>query len=316
MVNIQLHVRNINRYRPIRTIAIAALASLVVGSAGVQARAADGPGVEKVAPELVANAAKLSLGSGTNGAVEFDGSRLRVVIPKDPTEPITLSEGTTAVVSFKIPYGASSDAVGVTDGRVSFRNKRGFTTIPVVKVDGSVAVATSIASKASPSRYAYDVNLPKGATLHTDEFGGAFALASDGRTVLTTVQPAWAKDRLGRSVATYYEVDGNRLVQVVKHRDERVAYPVIADPWWGNQWKISSTSANRLASLVNYGAGISGIVAAICGGSVVGIPCGVAYGVAAGLLAIGSSAISYCNSKGRGININLTWNSVLWCTSR
>lgn len=43
---------------------------------------------------------------------------------------------------------------------------------------------------------------------------------------------------------------------------------------------------------------------------------GAAYGVAAGLLVIGSAAVQWCNANGRGININVAWNGWVWCTSR
>lgn len=52
-----------------------------------------------------------------------------------------------------------------------------------------------------------------------------------------------------------------------------VTYPVVTDPWWGLQYRVSSKSANRLVALLAGGAGASGIVAVICSGSIVAVPC-------------------------------------------
>lgn len=40
----------------------------------------------------------------------------------------------------------------------------------------------------------------------------------------------WAYDAAGRAVPTYYVADGSRLIQVVRHDVEGIAYPVVADP--------------------------------------------------------------------------------------
>lgn len=40
----------------------------------------------------------------------------------------------------------------------------------------------------------------------------------------------WAVDADGVDVATWYEVRGTTLVQVVDHRGKNVTYPIVADP--------------------------------------------------------------------------------------
>ena len=158
------------------------------------------------------------------------------------------------------------------------------------------------------------VELPAGATLQLQTDGSVTAHAADGEVFGGFAAP-WAVDAEGNDVPTSFSVTEAGLVQLVEVTED-MAFPVVADPWWGIQYKISSKSANRLSSLLNGGAGVSTIVAAICAGTVVGIPCGVAYGVAAGLLVIGGSVVSWCNSKGRGININKPWAGPIYCTSR
>ena len=61
--------------------------------------------------------------------------------------------------------------------------------------------------------------------------GSVVILGSTGEFI-GGVAPDWAKDNLGNSVPTWYEVDGNTLVQIVDH-DKATEYPVVADPWFG-----------------------------------------------------------------------------------
>ena len=116
------------------------------------------------------------------------------------------------------------------------------------------------------------------------------------------------------SVPTHYIVRGSTLIQVVEHRTSSVAYPVTADPWWGLQFKITSTTANKLVAIFGSGAAAATIVAAVCTGLIVGIPCGAAAAVVAGLLAGGAAVLAYCNAGGRGLYINESWNGWVWCT--
>ncbi|MEA5455521.1 DUF2599 domain-containing protein [Sinomonas sp. JGH33] len=43
----------------------------------------------------------------------------------------------------------------------------------------------------------------------------------------------WAKDANGAKVATHYEVRSDGLAQIIEHRGANVAYPVVADPYFG-----------------------------------------------------------------------------------
>lgn len=63
--------------------------------------------------------------------------------------------------------------------------------------------------------------------------GGALILRDAQGAMLGGVAPAWARDANGLSVVTHYEIDGNRVTQVVNHSGVAIAYPVVADPFWG-----------------------------------------------------------------------------------
>ena len=99
--------------------------------------------------------------------------------------------------------------------------------------DGSVRISTVIHSAAAPTRYSYPVTVAGGGSLHADPSGGVAVFASDGSYV-GEVLPAWARDATGREIPTHYEVNGLTITQVVDISDPGIAFPVVADPTWGN----------------------------------------------------------------------------------
>lgn len=304
------------RLRALAVTTAAALALTMSQTASAEAARAHGPDarstISSVAPEFLSGEATTATTSGAT--VNVSAGTRQVAVSTDAAGQIRFDAGVGAPLKISLPKSKEAKAKRGVSG-VTFQGGD-YSTVVSTKSDASVAVATVLENRQAPTRFEYAVEMPTGASLSTDEYGGAYVLGADGQSVLATVAPAWAKDANGRPVNSHYEVAGSTLVQVVAHKAQGVAYPVVADPWWGMQYAISAASANRLAALLFTGAGISGIVAAICGGSVVGIPCGVAYGVAAGLLSIGGGVISYCNANGRGIYLNVTWNNVIWCSSR
>lgn len=86
--------------------------------------------------------------------------------------------------------------------------------------------------------------------------------------------------------------------------------------WWGVDHNFGPVGTNRIVYILNVGGGISGIVAAICGGSIVGIPCGAAYGVAAGLAAIGAAVIAWCGRHGNGFRFVKPYVGPPYCEAR
>lgn len=54
---------------------------------------------------------------------------------------------------------------------------------------------------------------------------------ADG-TSLANFEPAWANDATGAPVSSRFIISGTTLTQIVDHRADGVAYPVVADPWW------------------------------------------------------------------------------------
>ena len=157
-----------------------------------------------------------------------------VKVPTDPSEEVTLtSPSTEGTIGVALPFRDQADsAVAEAKGIVSYDNKNGTVTAPVVKKDGGVQITTIIHEADAPTRFDYDVSLPSGTRMVLDESGVVQVLDSAG-AMQAGFAPAWARDATGRDVPTHYEVSGSSLVQVVDHDVPDVRYPVVADPFLG-----------------------------------------------------------------------------------
>lgn len=52
--------------------------------------------------------------------------------------------------------------------------------------------------------------------------------------IVTTIEAEpWAKDANSKAIPTRYVIDGTKLTQIIDHRADGIAYPVVADPWFG-----------------------------------------------------------------------------------
>ncbi|PZE87058.1 hypothetical protein DEI91_01840 [Curtobacterium sp. MCBD17_032] len=154
-----------------------------------------------------------------------------VAVPKDASDGAVLSTGDREL-TVSLPFAeeaASADTS--TDGVATFDNGNASSTTPVVHDDGTLQIVTVIDDAGAPTRYDYDLSVPSGGEMVLREDGVVVIIDGDGGFA-GAVAPAWAKDADGTAVPTRYEVDGNRLTQVIDHA-EAAQYPVVADPWLG-----------------------------------------------------------------------------------
>lgn len=153
-----------------------------------------------------------------------------VAIPVDPRDELSLAvEHVGIEISVGLPFADQAEKATVeADGIVSYDNRNGTTTVPVVKDDGSVQITTVIDSASAPTRFDYTIALPAGGYLEQLD-GGMIVIRDTDGGFQGGVLPAWAKDADGADVPTHFEVDGGVLTQVVEH-DASVSYPVVADP--------------------------------------------------------------------------------------
>jgi YD repeat-containing protein len=86
-------------------------------------------------------------------------------------------------------------------------------------------------SVASPETLRFHVEMPAGATLRANQWGGAELVAGDG-SLLALVPKPWALDAQGTPVPVALAVEGASIVLTLDHREEDFAYPILVDPEW------------------------------------------------------------------------------------
>ncbi|KAB3520862.1 hypothetical protein GC425_06340 [Corynebacterium sp. zg254] len=108
----------------------------------------------------------------------------------------------------------------------------------------SFSQVVTIDSVTSPDAYVFDFALPAGFTLEEAPDGGVFFRSSNGEAA-GRIKTPWAVDAKGKQVDTYFDVQGNRLVQKVDLSSD-LQYPVTADPdgaWGGTKCVAAVTAA-------------------------------------------------------------------------
>lgn len=310
------------RSRLLVTVGVAAV--VMSGALASPAHAATSPSdplsaIEAAAPEVLDGVAAAPVTASGELAITHDLgiAEVAVEVPVDPADGITLDGPDGVSLGIDLPNAILADsAVAEADGIVSYDNRDGSTTVPVVKNDGSVQITTVIDGPEAPTSYAYPLDVPAGASVVLDEVsGGAAVIGADGAW-LAGVDPAWAKDATGAPVPTHYELSGTTLTQVVEHSAE-FAYPVVADPrtsllWWGTATKLTRSETKSLSARI--GSSPPTAVAAFCAfvpTTVAKVACSiaVAWRIPAWITPIKDAA-----RQGRCAQINIPYGSgpALW----
>lgn len=195
-------------------------------------------------------------------------------------------------VSIGLPEELSLEPGGIaSDGTIVYTADN----VPVaatvqVSNDGSVAVSTVLSDSAAPTSYTYEfegVSLAPG-------LDGSVAVVDESlgvRTIVGVVAKPWATDAAGKSVATEYQIEGSRLVQVV-HTDSATVFPVVADPQlrFGTRiyWALTRTEQRYFGSM-----GSAGAAAYLCA-QTAGLACPLAAAAAVGIGMFLADRGGYC----------------------
>ncbi len=202
--------------------------------------------VEAATPDTVADAAQ-GASTEADGSLSYSLVDGEVNIPHDPSDGVSLRSGGTTL-EIALPSAAhADDAVHVSSGVVQYDNNNDSLTVPIVQRDGSVQINTVIQSPQAPSEYSYDIAVPGGGRLSLDASSGLVSIFDAGGGWVGGVNPAWAKDAAGKSVPTWYTVDGSTLTQHVDLTTSNLEFPVVADPWAG-KWLVDHVWWGRRAS--------------------------------------------------------------------
>ncbi|TIC80068.1 hypothetical protein E8D37_15735 [Nocardioides sp. GY 10127] len=185
--------------------------------------------------------------------------------------------------------------------------------------EDGLRAAITIDSVDAPEAYNFEVGGDV-ASLRLNSDGSVAALDLDGNLIAEAASP-WAVDANGQPVPTHYEVNGTTLTQVVEHHSGSWTYGIVADPtfhWWGVRWTLSHTRTQKLILAMSGASAASGVVALLCGGTIAGaIPCGIGYGVVAGVIGFGTAMLNYCDRNAKGITLDYHWFGSYWsCSTR
>lgn len=226
-----------------RVIGLAVVAALTVGiSVPVSATESWTKGVIDAlaaVTEKSKSAATSVLSNVAESQDKPDGSQSRisinagveVTVPIEAVNEIQITSPNGNKLGIQLPFsGDATNAVELSRGVVAYDNMNSSVSVPIVKVDGSVQLATVLTSSAAPIGYSYKFRLPKGSSI--SRLGDGVVLMSQAKFMGAIAAP-WAKDANGRDVPTHYEVSGSTVIQVVDHLSDRFAYPIVADPWFG-----------------------------------------------------------------------------------
>lgn len=154
-------------------------------------------------------------------------------LPATGAEPVTTRGEDGTEVSIWLPTTAAvAEDYVAGQGVQLFDQGNGATSVPLVKDDGSVQILTIIDDAAAPESYSYRVDAPEGSTLAVNEDGTVQITSATGEFI-GGVAAAWAVDANGAPVPTNYQVDGTTLTQLIDHDGGQFAYPIVADPWLG-----------------------------------------------------------------------------------
>ncbi|MFI9504643.1 glycohydrolase toxin TNT-related protein [Nocardia sp. NPDC052566] len=108
------------------------------------------------------------------------------------------------------------------------RNAAASHQLTITKPWGGEQTFILMTDPAAPRTYRFPQQVPPGGQLRKNPDGSVDVLDAEGQIMSHTKAP-WAYDALGRPVRTWYETDGDTLVQHIEP-DADSAYPILADP--------------------------------------------------------------------------------------
>ena len=187
-------------------------------------------GVDDVIQDTISNKENISVARTENA---------EVLIPQNFDNPIIISdiEGEN-VIKMSLP----SDFVGDTtvqsdDGTILLKSDEITpVTLAVQPIEDVMRALIVIENTSAPKSYRFDIEVPEGhrlitteAFLQVDGYIGEVLIVDSENNIINGIEPAWAEDANGKEVKTWYEIDGNTLVQHIEF-DDNSAFPIVADP--------------------------------------------------------------------------------------
>lgn len=144
------------------------------------------------------------------------------------------SEETAKMAGLKLnPDGTSADP--------------SYDIITVPKEDGDYQKLILMKTQDAPKQYRFPLNTPEGGRSVKNDDGSISVFDKNGEQAGQFNAP-WAYDANGKEVPTWYDIEGDEMVQHIEPGPDNV-YPIIADPFWD---KVKSVGSG----VKNFGAGV------------------------------------------------------------
>lgn len=163
--------------------------------------------------------------------VEFGKDSATATVSADVLE---LSNG--VLEGFQLPKSVIAGGIVLADDAYVRMGQDVDLALQVDADDSSMRTQIVIKDRDAPQDFIYQLGLADGAEAVLNADGGVDITqvieGGSGSFIAGGFDPPWAVDSAGKPVATRYEIRGNRLVQIVDHRNSDISYPVVADPFW------------------------------------------------------------------------------------
>lgn len=190
--------------------------NLLVESIGLPLRAPEGGEQEPLDGELVDQGDHL----------EADNAPVEAEISTESAEGFEIPAAGVSVA----PVQAGPAVADEVSDKAFFANAGTDTDYLLAPAATGVEQMLQLRSEDSPEAFAFDVEMPAGATLESSADGGA-RVSKDGEAILA-VSPPSAYDAAGAAVSVSYAISGDRLTIEVPHRAGSYLYPIMVDPLW------------------------------------------------------------------------------------
>lgn len=308
--------------RAIAATSTAALVTLVGATAAVADPAQSPESISELVAAAAPDTARVVDLAKSGDDLEALIEGVAINVPYTAADAITLTDTASSIpLSFQLPHEASVAPARMADsGDVVYVSTDGQTDVVIQALAlGSVRVQTVSNGPDAPTAYTYtfdDDILP----VLLDDGSVSLTVPSGNPSVTIEVGALavpWAYDATKTAVPTWYEVQGNAVLQHVEHGGAGVQYPVVADPevsvGLGTYWHFNRAETATWASYGVTGMGVAGGACAAVGalgGPIVSVAIGAACGTIAARM-IHAAGVAQNSSPKKCFFVRMTTPAVL-----
>ncbi|MGL4757813.1 MAG: hypothetical protein ACRCXZ_00615 [Patescibacteria group bacterium] len=132
-------------------------------------------------------------------------------------------------IEFNTPKELDNPQVTVTEDKIIYNLEDKKLDVVVENIDGGLRQVIIINSSDQPNRYQFPVKLEEGQYFrkNVDE---TVSIMNKENQITSTILKPWARDRNGKKLQTYFEVEPRFLNQFINF--DGAEFPVSADPTW------------------------------------------------------------------------------------